>query len=364
LGGIPVARLFVIMNARSPHRSQRRSPRRVLFRARGLVIIAGIFIVASIAARARFFVAATDPVTNVAPSQDRVAEEEGTAEDQSISEGADRKVYRHSVIPGGVYSAGELVFALNTDPVAKDHYKTVAFDRVQVKKLDAPRLAYVSYRVGDQLYWTKEKVALAAGESILTDGNVEIRARCGNAISTQPNTPTAQNEPPPPELDEVIDPPPTRPLDPGVAIAWLFPENPPFYDVYDPEPTDLAGGLPFFPASFLRGGGAGGSSSPPSVGLPPYAGDELFPLLPPPLPPVGNSHGAAGGNGDGNPSPGGDNPHNDGDGDPGGDGGDDGDEDFSPTGPPVAVPEPSTILLTAIGVMTGLGYRLRRRSRP
>jgi hypothetical protein len=351
------------MNGRSSRASLTRSRRRVLFRARGLVIVAAIFIVASIAARARFFVAA--PVTNVAPSPDlRVAEEEGTAEDQSISEGADRKVYRHSVIPGGVYSAGELVFALNTDPVAKGHYKTVALDRVQVKRLDAPRLAYVSYRVGDQLYWTKEKVALAAGESILTDGSVEIRARCGNAISTQPNTPTAQNEPPPPELDEVIDPP-TRVLDPGVAIAWLLPENPPFYDVYDPEPTDLATGLPYFPVPFMRGGGAGSSSPPASGGLPPFAGDERFPILPPLVPPAGNSHGAAGGNGDGNPNPGGgDNRHYDGDGDPGGGGGDDGDEDDPPTGPPVAVPEPSTILLTAIGVMTGLGYRLRRRSRP
>jgi hypothetical protein len=341
------------MNGRSPYRSQGRSRRHVRLRARGLVTIAAILIVGSIAASARFFEDATDSATNVAPRPDLpVVGEEGTGADESTSEGAHPKVYRHSVIPGGVHSARELAVALDTDAVARDHYKTVAADRVRVKTLDAPRQAYVSYRVGDQIYWTKEKVSLATGESILTDGNVEIRARCGNAISTQPNTPTSENEPPPPELDEVLDPP-TRGFVPGEAILFLFPGlgSPPLAgDTSNPGATSYPGGGFFFPVS----GGGGSSSLQASSSLPPYTWNEFLPSVPSQVPPVG---GHAGGDGEGEPGDSG------GYGDPGG-GGDGDPQDPPPTGPPVAVPEPGTFLLLTVGAMSALARRLRRRSRP
>ena len=360
------------MNGRSTRRSPSRSRRRILLRAPGLLIIAALLIIAvllivgTIVTSDRFVENATDPATNVAPSPDPpVVGEEGTGADTSTPEGVHRTVYRHSVIAGGVYSARELTTALDTDPVAKDHHKAVALDRVQVKTLSAPRQAYVSYRVGDQVYWTKEKVTLAAGESILTDGNVEIRARCGNGISTRPNTPTADHEPPPPELDEVVDPP-TRGFDVR-AIPFVFPalEEPPFAG--DPShvepgaPIDHAGGIPFLPIPFLGGGGGGASSPAASTNQISQTGKELLPILPPPSVEGGNPSGGSGGSGEGGQNRSDDHRY-DGDGDPS-DGGDEGDQELPPTGPPIAVPEPSTLLLVAVGAMTALAGRLRRRSR-
>ena len=49
--------------------------------------------------------------------------------------------------------------------------------------LTAPRSAYVSYRRGDRTYWTRDRVWLKAGETVLTDGATTIRARCGNCVS-------------------------------------------------------------------------------------------------------------------------------------------------------------------------------------
>jgi hypothetical protein len=53
----------------------------------------------------------------------------------------------------------------------------------------------MSYRRGDQIYWTKHKVRLRQGETILTDGVTQVRSRCGNCISLDPMQPTAEDEP-------------------------------------------------------------------------------------------------------------------------------------------------------------------------
>ncbi len=108
---------------------------------------------------------------------------------------ASRPVYRYSVISGGAHNRQELRDAISRDPVVADHYRTVSLDRVRVEKLTEERRAYVSYRVGDRVYWTKHKVTLPEGERILTDGVNQIRARCGNCISYEPQLPTSDEEP-------------------------------------------------------------------------------------------------------------------------------------------------------------------------
>jgi len=63
----------------------------------------------------------------------------------------------------------------------------------------------VSYRLHDRVYWTKHKVRIRSGETILTNGQTEVRARCGNCISMAPLLPTSDEEPPPMEFDAFTD---------------------------------------------------------------------------------------------------------------------------------------------------------------
>ena len=108
-----------------------------------------------------------------------------------------RPVYRFSVIPGGAYNAEELTGALETDPVAARHYAD--FQRAQVRT-EVSRFVqpvYVSYRVGDAIFWTRHPVALGAGETLLTDGASYARARCGNRVCVKPQLPVEAAGPAP-----------------------------------------------------------------------------------------------------------------------------------------------------------------------
>lgn len=114
-----------------------------------------------------------------------------------------RAVYPYSVVPGGVRTPEELEAAAARDPVVREHYKDVDLAQLRPVALDAGRLAYVSYRVGDKVYWTKNKVRLAKGELVLTGACDGVRGRCGNRISDVPMTPVAEVEP----SEEVLDAP-------------------------------------------------------------------------------------------------------------------------------------------------------------
>jgi len=119
-------------------------------------------------------------------------------------------VYRYSVIPGGAHNRAELVDAISRDHVVADHYRAVSLERVRAERLTEPRQAYVSYRIGDRVYWTSHKVTMPAGEAILTDGVTTIRARCGNCIASTPQLPTSDTEPVATEL-EALTPAPLLP---------------------------------------------------------------------------------------------------------------------------------------------------------
>ena len=115
-----------------------------------------------------------------------------------------RPVYRHSIVPGGAYSRREVADAMRKDGVVAAHYRDVDVDKVHTKTITAARAVYVSYRVGNQTYWTKNRVQLAPGETVLTDGDTEIRARCGNLVSDNAQQPVAADEPPLAALDEAM----------------------------------------------------------------------------------------------------------------------------------------------------------------
>ena len=99
-----------------------------------------------------------------------------------------RANYNYSVIPGGARNPQELAHAMQTDSVVAEHYRDVDPSTMRPERVSANRLAYVSYRKNDQVFWTKNKVRIYEGETILTDGDREIRGRCGNAISMAPSS--------------------------------------------------------------------------------------------------------------------------------------------------------------------------------
>jgi hypothetical protein len=126
-----------------------------------------------------------------------------TADDAS----AGRPVYRYSVIPGGAYDPRELAAAIDRDPVVAAEYRAVAAKGVHAEVVPADRMAYMSYRIADKIYWTKHQIKLRQGETILTDGKTQLRGRCGNGISLDPMQPTAEAEPGPLELEALSEAP-------------------------------------------------------------------------------------------------------------------------------------------------------------
>src|SRR5262245_3930547 len=68
--------------------------------------------------------------------------------------GTFRPVYRHSIVPGGVYSAEEVQAAILRDPVVAAHYSKLDSATVVGAVLEQPRAVYVSYRIGHRTLWT------------------------------------------------------------------------------------------------------------------------------------------------------------------------------------------------------------------
>ena len=115
----------------------------------------------------------------------------------------ERPHYRHSVIAGGAYSRDELAAVMREDDVVAAHHEDIDIDRLQPVVTSSPRMAYVSYRLGDRVFWTRKPVHIPAGETLLSDGVREIRARCGNGVSDVAREPVSDVEPIAAELDEV-----------------------------------------------------------------------------------------------------------------------------------------------------------------
>ena len=106
-----------------------------------------------------------------------------------------RPLYPYSVIAGGVRSAGELGSAVRNDAVVARHYADFDVAKAHVISLDRDRLAYVSYRMGEQVFWTRHALLLHKGETLITDGTHEARTRCGNRIADTAQAPLSAQQP-------------------------------------------------------------------------------------------------------------------------------------------------------------------------
>lgn len=117
---------------------------------------------------------------------------------------APRRVYPYSIVPGGVSGAAELKRVIRADRVVAAHYASFDAGKAREVIVTKPRAVHVSYRKGDQVFWTAKKVMLAQGETLLSDGTNEMRARCANRISDVPRFPVEAHGPSEEELDTVL----------------------------------------------------------------------------------------------------------------------------------------------------------------
>ena len=176
-----------------------------------------------------------------------------------------RPVFPYSVVPGGVRDAQELQKAASSDPVVGKHYSDFRIGKARNVQLDRPVAMYVSYRRNNQVFWTRNKMMIPAGETLISDGENLARVRCGNRLSPVAEKPVAATDPDKAELEtpEFI-PPMLAELLPGDGVE-MFPGEP----GAGPHPTPNNG-------------------SPSSPILPPFLGPGVsphtstIPVLPPP----------------------------------------------------------------------------------
>ena len=140
-----------------------------------------------------------------------------------------RKVYRFSVVPGGVYSGAELTAIRRIDPVVAEHYSDFGSSAV-VARLKEDMLVYVSYRSGNKIYWSRKKHKVCKGETVITDGKNLARTRCGNRLSQTFRMPVSSLRLEPTEQALSLPQPPAEleRLPEGPLLTENLPFAPPF----------------------------------------------------------------------------------------------------------------------------------------
>ena len=164
---------------------------------------------------------------------------------------ASAPAHLYSVIPGGIHSEQQLAKVLASDPLVAKHYANFDLAKFHFVRLKQGREAYVSYRLGDMIFWTSKKIRLFAGETLVTDGIHLARARCGNRVSAVPRQPTSAFQP----SDLAL-------ATPIIHFTPAMPKMPPLTGTsVHLLPTGIladGGGLPIFPVVFIPPGGGGG----------------------------------------------------------------------------------------------------------
>ena len=181
-------------------------------------------------------------------------------EQESLRQMEQRPVYPYSIVPGGVRDARELKWAAEHDPVVRSHYAGFDYDHARLVRLVLARTVYVSYRIGSKVYWTRHRVTLKKGETVITDGKITARSRCGNRVEEVPQQATSTSEPPAAKFDE--------PVQPGTGTALASPPVP-------------------FQSALLNRPALPGLGPAPPLGLyDPLGSGRWVPIAPPPLPSV------------------------------------------------------------------------------
>jgi hypothetical protein len=194
----------LIMRRRRSRRHRRnRAVRRLLFLTVLAVCAAGATITALRYVDLSFF---RDGSQSRAAYQAALARERAAALEQMIAEARSlRAIYPYSVVPGGIDSGKELKRVAEHDPIVAAHYAGFDYDHAWVVQLTLARSAFVSYRIGNHVYWMRRRISLHKGEKLITDGHITARGRCGNRVEEKPQQQAAVSEPPPDAFDHPVD---------------------------------------------------------------------------------------------------------------------------------------------------------------
>lgn len=191
-----------------------------------------------------------------------------------------RPAYLYSVIPGGVASAEELRQAMDHDPVVAQQFAGFDFQRAHLVQVSEKQSMHVAYRMGDKVYWTRKKVALHPGETLISDGKIVARTRCGNRIALAPLGPPALTEPADADLNQ--------PLFSNDMVTHDADPQPETYAAVIPMPTPVGANalqpgkrkriIPFFILPLFGFGGSSGRSPshPPPLAVTPEPGTMLL----------------------------------------------------------------------------------------
>jgi hypothetical protein len=144
--------------------------------------------------------------------------------------------FGHAVVPSGITSILDLAGVIAREPKL---YRGFMLRHAQKVTVRENFWAYTSYRKNGRIYFTKNPVLILAGETIFTDDNILIRARCGNELSIIPSLPVSPEEPPDTEL--LVPPSAEIPFEP-IPVDFPVPTNP----VLPPTETPITP-LPIIP---------------------------------------------------------------------------------------------------------------------
>jgi hypothetical protein len=171
-----------------------------------------------------------------------------------------RKVYPYSIVPGGARTVEEARRAMR-DPAVRDHYAAVDLSKLRQVTLTADLSGYLSYRAGNQIYWTAKKLVLKAGETVYTDGDHVMRGRCLNRVSPLPMLPIQPKAP----SEKTLNTPLEVPL-----VAMTFPLIPlEVVPTLPPPPGELTPTVPTLTSGSTSSGPGGGRFFP------------IIPIIPP-----------------------------------------------------------------------------------
>lgn len=174
-----------------------------------------------------------------------------------------RPAYLYSVVPGGIASLEELRQAMENDPVVAQQFAGFDFQKAHLVQVSGNQSMHVAYRMGQKVYWTRKKLPLHSGETLISDGKIVARTRCGNRIAMAPLGPPAISEPAEGDLDQPLfsNVMVTRAVDPQPeTYAAAIPVDPPAV-ANAVQPTKRKRMIPFFILPFF--GLPGGSSHTP-----------------------------------------------------------------------------------------------------
>jgi hypothetical protein len=179
-----------------------------------------------------------------------------------------RPTFPYSVIPGGIENVTALKSAIARDPVVAANYANFDLSKAHIVKASAESYVYVSYRIGDQVFWTTRRLKIASGEALITDGRYTSRTRCGNLISLTPQKPMRPVEPDIHVMD--VPEPPNIPSGPGPVVfdrpTPMDQPSPPGESKQDVPRGD--GPYPNVPTIYVPIGGDPTPVHPPAVPVP------------------------------------------------------------------------------------------------